>query len=209
VTMANKKRKCKQCGEYKLAEEGIKTPLSWFCCHDHAVLFAQDKQAKHKQKQITKANQSQAKKEKAARADLIARKEKLKTAGDYIKEAQAAVNKYIRIRDHGKPCISCGYLPVQKAGGTIDAGHYRSRGAASHLRFNVLNIHAQCVKCNRFNSGNAIDYRINLIKKIGVELVDKLEADNQPRKFTIEYLKIIKRIFNKRANWYSKRKGRN
>lgn len=204
--MANKKRKCKQCGEYKLAEEGIKTPLAWFCCHDHAVLFAQDKQAKQKQKQIAKVKQSQAKKEKSDRADLRARKEKLKTAGDYIKEAQSAVNKYIRLRDHGQPCIICGPLPAQKAGGTMDAGHYRSRGAASHLRFNVLNIHAQCVKCNRFNSGNAIDYRISLLKKIGIELVDKLERDNEPKKFTIEYLKRVKSIFSRRARFYEKRK---
>lgn len=205
--MPNKNRKCKYCSEYKEADKGIKTPVAWFCCHEHAILFAQDKQAKHKQKQIAKTKQLAAKKEKAVKADLRARKERLKTAGDYIKEAQVAVNKYIRLRDHGKSCISCGSLPEQKAGGTMDAGHYRSRGAASHLRFNILNIHAQCVKCNRFNSGNAIDYRINLIKKIGIELVDKLEADNQPRKFTIEYLKRVKKIFSKRARYYANKKG--
>ena len=202
--MANKVKKCSYCKEKKEIE--ITTPVYSFCSFDCASSMAKDKQAKQKQKQIAKAKQSQAKKEKAARADLRARKENLKTAGDYIKEAQAAVNKYIRLRDHGKPCISCGSLPEQKAGGTMDAGHYRSRGAASHLRFNVFNIHAQCVKCNRFNSGNAIDYRINLIKKIGIELVDKLEADNQPRKFTIEYLKRVKKIFSKRARFYEKRK---
>lgn len=202
--MANKKRKCLFCKEFHVAEEGIRTPAGFFCKMDHAVKHA--RAVSERQQRKVKAEQRKA--EKAARADLRVRKESLKTAGDYIKEAQAAVNKYIRLRDHGEPCISCGSLPEQKAGGTMDAGHYRSRGAASHLRFNVLNIHAQCVKCNRFNSGNAIDYRINLIKKIGVELVDKLEADNQPRKFTIEYLKRIKRIFNKRALRLQKRIAR-
>ena len=203
--MGNKIKKCSYCKEKKEIE--ITTPIYSFCSFNCASSMAQDKQAKQKQKQIAKAKQLAIKKEKAARSDLRARKEKLKTAGDYIKEAQAAVNKYIRLRDHGKPCISCGSLPEKKLGGTIDAGHYRSRGTASHLRFNVLNIHAQCIKCNRFNSGNAIDYRINLIKKIGVKLVDKLEADNKPRKFTIEYLKRVKKLFSKRARYYEKLRG--
>jgi hypothetical protein len=95
-------------------------------------------------------------------------------------------------------------MPSDKLGGSFDAGHYRSRGSASHLRFNLLNIHKQCVKCNRFKSGNAVDYRIELIKRIGLENVEKLESDNKPRKFTIEYLKRLKKIFNKRARFHLK-----
>lgn len=186
--MANSKRKCKHCKDYFPAENGIKTPVGFFCTMDHAAEFAKSK--------------SKSTREKAERKSRAIRKEKLKTAGDHIKEAQTAVNKYIRARDKNKPCISCGSTPENKFGGTMDAGHYRSRGAASHLRFNLLNIHAQCVKCNRFNSGNAVDYRINLIKKIGLDLVESLEQDNEPRKFTIDYLKRIKKIFNKRARFY-------
>jgi hypothetical protein len=144
---------------------------------------------------------------KIQRSEIKERKQKLKTLSDYNKEAQAAVNAYIRARDFGKPCISCGSMPEQKRGGTMDAGHYRSRGAASHLRFNVLNIAGQCVRCNRYNSGNAVDFRIGLIERIGVELVEKLESDNEPRKFDVDYLKRVKRIFNKRARWYKKRRG--
>ena len=87
----------------------------------------------------------------------------------------------------------------------MDAGHYRSRGSAGHLRYNVFNIHAQCVKCNRFGSGNAVDYRIELIKRIGLDRVERIENDNQYRKFTIDYLKRVKQIFNKRARYYEKR----
>jgi hypothetical protein len=105
----------------------------------------------------------------------------------------------VRLRDHGKPCVSCGSQPELTMGsGGRDAGHYRSRGAVSHLRFNLFNIHAQCINCNRFKSGNVQFYRLGLIKKIGLERVERLESDNVPRKFTIDYLVRIKSIFQRR-----------
>ena len=126
-------------------------------------------------------------------------KQKLKTLSDHIKEAQVAFNKYIRARDINKPCISSGTFAVQKIGGNIDAGHYRSRGSAGHLRFNSFNCHAQCVKDNRYGSGNVVEYRINLIKRIGLHRVERLENDNKIKKFNAEYLIRLKKIFNKRA----------
>ena len=48
--MAVSKRKCKQCGEYREAETGVKVPSGWFCSHDHAVAFAMDS-AKKMQKE--------------------------------------------------------------------------------------------------------------------------------------------------------------
>ena len=187
--MANSKRKCKSCGKH--IRDYVVVNNSAFCSVESAVKYAYAN--KHKGKEIRTKEQR--------KKDVI-RKEKLKTAGEYMKEAQAAVNKYIRARDRRKPCVSCGSMPSDKLGGSFDAGHYRSRGSASHLRFNLLNIHKQCVKCNRFKSGNAVDYRIELIKRIGLENVEKLESDNKPRKFTIEYLKRLKKIFNKRTRFY-------
>ena len=144
---------------------------------------------------------------KQKKSDKV-RKEALKSAGDYIKEAQTAVNKYVRVRDKNKPCISCGNNRDDKiglSGHRYDAGHYRSRGSAGHLRFNLYNIHKQCVRCNRELSGNVVEYRIGLINKIGVSKVDLLEKDNESRKFTIEYLRRIKKIFNKKARLYERK----
>ncbi|BET95939.1 hypothetical protein TCT1_08600 [Xenorhabdus sp. TCT-1] len=139
----------------------------------------------------------------------MARREKLKSKSDWTKEAQAAVNKYIFWRDYGQPCIACGRaLNYGVRGGAVDASHYRSRGSASHLSFNLFNIHAGCVQCNRDLSGNLIPYRINLIEKIGEERVTRLEHDNQPRKFDIDYLKRVKKIFTRRARYYEKRRKR-
>ncbi|AUR90581.1 NinG protein [Vibrio phage 1.162.O._10N.261.48.E3] len=198
--MSTLKKRCPQCRKYFLTEEMMRFGAQHFCTFDHAVQYANKASTKAKGKAI---------KDKHERKELRKRKESLKSASEYTKEAQTAVNAYIRARDYGKACISCGRHPKAKGlkGHNIDAGHYRSRGAAGHLRFNLLNIHAQCVKCNREQSGNVVDYRIRLIEKIGVELVESLEHDNRPRKFTIEYLKRVKRIFNKRARWYKNRKG--
>ncbi|MCG3463433.1 recombination protein NinG [Xenorhabdus bovienii] len=143
------------------------------------------------------------------RQELKVRKEKLKTKSDWNREAQTAVNKYIFWRDYGQPCIACGRaLNYGVRGGAVDASHYRSRGSASHLRFNLFNIHAGCVQCNRDLSGNIIPYRINLIEKIGAERVTQLEHNNEPRKFDIDYLKRVKQIFTRRARYYEKQRKR-
>ena len=126
------------------------------------------------------------------RKAIKARKEKLKSRGDYVREAQQAFNEYIRWRDRlaGHGCISSG-RPLDWAGNAVDAGHYRSVGSAPHLRFDERNCHAQSKHDNRYLSGNAVDYRIGLIARIGLEAVEALEADQAPRKHTDEELKTI------------------
>ncbi|MBD2803041.1 recombination protein NinG [Xenorhabdus sp. M] len=144
------------------------------------------------------------------RQELKVRREKLKSKSDWEKEAQAAFNKYIRARDHGKECVSCGCELVGShnylTGSAIDASHYRSRGSASQLRFNVFNVHSSCTQCNRQLSGNAVEYRIRLINRIGLDRVEALESNNKLRKFDIDYLKRVKQIFTRRARYYEKRR---
>jgi hypothetical protein len=68
---------------------------------------------------------------------------------DHVKELQVIVNKYVRLRDKDKGCISCG-TPLL---GKYDAGHYYSAGGNPELRFNTDNIHGQCVYCNQHRHG--------------------------------------------------------
>lgn len=144
---------------------------------------------------------------KVARKRLADGREALKTRSDYVKEAAVAVHKYIRARDKGKPCISCGVTEQDRfTGGHFDAGHYRSTGAAPHLRFNLLNIFGQCKQCNRNLSGNTVEMRRGVIDRIGVDRVELLECDNGIVRFDIDYLRRMKRIFNKRARYYLKRR---
>lgn len=138
---------------------------------------------------------------KQKRQDLQERREKLKTKGEHLREAQAAFNAYIRERDAGLPCISCDSLPSDRdliTGSRWDAGHYRSVGACPELRFEPLNVHRQCVKCNRNLSGNAVEYRIRLVKRIGAEAVEFLEGPHKPQRLTIEDLQAIKALYRQK-----------
>ena len=144
---------------------------------------------------IKDVNEAKAKKALAdvGRKSVKAQKEKLKTRGEHMRETQIAFNAYIRLRDQlaGHACISSG-KPLDWSGNAVDAGHYRSVGSAPHLRFDERNCHAQSKQDNRFLSGNAVDYRIGLIARIGLEAVDALEADQSVRKYTVDDLKAIK-----------------
>ncbi len=124
-------------------------------------------------------------------------KDRVKTRGQRVKEAQVEFNKFIRARDDGNNCICCDGSTKDAAlkGGSWDAGHYLSTGARPNLRFNEDNCHRQLVKCNRFLSGNAAAYRIGLVKKIGIKRVEALECDHKEKKYTIERLKEIKQIY--------------
>lgn len=129
---------------------------------------------------------------KNERKDTQERKARLLTRSDWIKRAQVAFNTYIRARDAKELCISCGkLLQAEAVGGGFDCGHYRSVGSAPHLRFNDHNAHGQCKQCNLWKSGNAVDYRLGLIQRIGLANVDILEADQCLRKYTIEGLMEI------------------
>ena len=142
-------------------------------------------------------NQQKARKSLAQveRREIKVRKEKLKSRADHLREAQAAVNEFIRLRDAHLPCISCDSLPNDHdlmTGSRWDAGHYRSVGSCPELRFEPLNIHRQCVRCNRNLSGNAVEYRIRLVLRIGAEKVDWLEGPHPACKYTVEEIKAIK-----------------
>ena len=146
---------------------------------------------------IKDVNQAKARKSLAQveRREIKVRKEKLKCRADHLREAQAAVNEYVRMRDAHFPCISCDSTPNDNdlmTGSRWDAGHYRSVGACPELRFEPLNIHRQCVKCNRNLSGNAVEYRIRLVLRIGAEKVAWLEGLHPACKYTVEEIKAIK-----------------
>jgi len=117
-------------------------------------------------------------------------KESLKTQGDYLKELQVVFNKFIRLRDKGNNCISCNN-PCKKE----NAGHYRSVGSSPGLRFNELNVHLQCEYCNTYKHGNLINYRVNLINKIGLDKVEELESYIGLNKLSITELKELKQVY--------------
>lgn len=199
------RRKCKVCGEWFVPEYND-IRIRW-CRPEHGAIYAIELRTKEKVKAEAKRIKAKHEAEKADRQRRREKRVSLKTKSQWRKEAQAAFNKYVRLRDEGMPCISCGRLPEQKFGGSMDCGHYRSRGAASHLAFNLHNTAGQCVFCNRNQSGAQKAFEQGLIERIGAEKVEALNNDNRARNFDIPYLQRIKSIFTRRARQLEKRRA--
>ena len=76
-----------------------------------------------------------------------------------IAKLDMALSKLVRAYE--KECITCGSRTAQ-----MDCGHFRVRQNMS-TRFHPLNVHAQCVKENRFQGGKTYEYGLALDKKYG------------------------------------------
>lgn len=126
----------------------------------------------------------------ADRRETRAKLEAIKPRSKWQSEAQAAFNAFIRARDAHQPCISCrkgAYAP-----GSWDAGHYLTVGARPELRFSEDNCHRQCIKCNQHLHGNLVLYRIGLIERRGLDVVERLEGPHAPLKLTVDELREIR-----------------
>lgn len=167
-----KPKKCKSCGAEFVPSRSLQAACSVRC----AIELSRKKTEKEQEKAAKKRLR-----------DLDRRY--------WIKRAQSSFNAYIRARDHGLPCICCQRLH----GGHYHAGHYRSVGSCPQLRFEPLNCHKSCAPCNLYLSGNLIQYRKNLIEKIGHDSVSWLEGSHKPKKYSIEDLKKIDAAFKEKT----------
>jgi hypothetical protein len=126
-------------------------------------------------------------KEKQWKAKKTRLKKELMSLQDWLKLAQMTFNKWIRHRDKGMSCISCGNEPKK-----ANAGHYFSQGGHSNVRFHEDNVHLQCEHCNSFLSGNLLNYRIGIEKRIGTARLIVLEViAHETKKWTIQELNEI------------------
>lgn len=133
---------------------------------------------------------------KEDKKETRAKLEAMKTKPQLTKEVEGAMNKFVRLRDVDKGCISCGkHFILGQIGGSYDAGHYRSVGSAPHLRFDQRNVHGQCKHCNDYLGGNPTGYRVGLIARIGLQEVEALEADQEPRKYTRDELRTLRDVY--------------
>jgi hypothetical protein len=173
-----KKKKCRICKELFEQTRAIQPTCSYDCSVTYAMAS------------VEKKNKREALK---SRKETKVKLDKLKTRQEYLKDAQRFFNQYIRCRDELLPCISCGRYHT----GQYHAGHLRSVGSSPHLRFEELNVHKQCAPCNNHLSGNALNFRRNLISKIGLEKVEWLESNNEPKHYTIDEIKAIKIKYKK------------
>jgi len=122
---------------------------------------------------------------------------KQKTLGKVKQDVQKVVNEYVRKRDEGKPCISCGeYKPLQ-------CGHFFAVSTHQGLRYEEDNLAGECLACNYYNESHLIKYRDNLLERIGEERFKALyeKAEHYKKhgyKFTREELAEIKKKYYKK-----------
>lgn len=184
-----KKKKCKECQKLFVPTRELQPCCSYECEVKHIDsnlnnLVAHGKSIR--QKETNKIKKEFRENNKSILKDL----------------AQTVVNKYIRLRDKDKPCISCGYIGNERK---WNAGHFRPQGGNQQLRFNLLNLHKQCEQCNSYKSGNLVPYRENLIKKIGLDRVEQIEANHERGNYTVEYLQRLIKVFRKKIKLYNEK----
>lgn len=200
--MSNSKRKCKQCREYFPADEMVKVPAGVFCCIGHATEWAVNARQKA-QDRIKRQKACDDKAEnKASRERDLERLKSVQNISFFHKKAQAAFNAFIRERDKGNSCISCG--KPDNGQHQRHASHYRSVGACSSLRYDERNVHASCSVCNNHLSGNVANYRIWLVDHLGVEVVEWMEAQPKSFKWDREQLESIEAVYKEKTKQLKK-----
>lgn len=135
--------------------------------------------------------------EKAEKRERKKRLDELKPVKFYLDKAQVWFNKFIRMRDAGLACISCG--KPDNGQHQRHASHFRSRGACSSLRFDENNVHASCSVCNNHLSGNIAGYTDGLIDKIGHEEYKRIVNSPKSKKWTKEEAKEIEEKYKKKC----------
>jgi predicted nucleic acid-binding Zn ribbon protein len=172
-----KDKKCKECGNTYTPFNSLQQVCSPKC----ASLLAEKKVWKKK------------------KADFI---KNIKTKQDYIKTLQTVFNKFIRLRDKDKGCISCG-KPLKE--GNTDAGHLWPT-KYSNIRFNEFNVNGQCSRpCNKDKSGDINNYRINFVKRYSEEKLKELdEIAHIEKKYTIEEIQELIKIYKLKIKEHGK-----
>ena len=127
--------------------------------------------------------------------DHRAAKKRIKRKADHAREAQTAFNAWIRLRDAALPCVSCG----RHHQGQYHAGHFRTVAGSPELRFEPLNVHKQCAPCNNHKSGDIVNYRLELVRRIGEEKLAWLEGPHEPKRYTVEDYQAITAHYRKAA----------
>ena len=181
---AVKQKACKICRSRFRPFNSLALVCSPKCAIELARKQAAANQIKPDRIEARKAKEQRAK-ERQQKADFRLKDTKwLKANAEYY------CNKYIRLRDAGNGCISCG---THNTNIVYAAGHFIPKGRCIPLRYDERNIHLQCNEyCNRRLSGNLIAYEAALRIKLGNEAVEWLKGPHEPVRYRAEdYLRII------------------
>lgn len=93
---------------------------------------------------------------------------------------------YIRLRDKDKPCISCGKYVE------LEAGHFYGRSNLA-VKWDEMNVHGQCVDCNRYKNGNRMSFGRGIAMRYGDSVVEALDRRSQER-IKLKSYEILEKI---------------
>jgi hypothetical protein len=188
-----KPKTCRECRDKYIPQRALQPVCDKYECK---VAYA-----------IKSAEKSAIAREKKARRETREKLAAIKPLRDQIKETQRIFNIYIRKRDADKPCISCSRFHIpEQIGGAWDCGHFLGVGARPDLRFDEANAHKQCKSCNggagkyaRKNHTVSQSYRINLIDRIGLAEVERLEGPAIAKHYRAEELNQMKIYYKQKT----------
>jgi len=190
MTPTIRSRRCKACREQFTPARQMQCACSPACA-----------QAVVAEKNARQAKKAAVEDKRKTRAQL----EAIKPRSQWLRECQSIINKIVRIRDAGEPCVSCDRGPSW--GGQWHASHLRSVGASPATRFHLWNIHRACSICNNHLSGNLSEYLPRVRARIGDVKVDWLYAQNCRVDHSIPYLRRFKEVMGRRLKRLESRSG--
>lgn len=88
---------------------------------------------------------------------------------------QKEINHIVRLIDKDVSCIDC----HRTESPIFDAGHYRSSGSNSTLRYHLDNIFRQTRHCNSFSEGNKGVFKEGIEQMYGITYLEHVEGLNQ------------------------------
>jgi len=130
-------------------------------------------------------------------------KPKHKSVKKLKKECRELLSRYVRLRDCLRTtgtltyckCISCMKVIDYK---TAQAGHLVDCRHSATL-FDLLNVNAQCPRCNIWLDGNILQYRRALVALHGEDVVNDLEdRATATKQFTIPELEGLKETYKEK-----------
>jgi len=124
-------------------------------------------------------------------------REAMKSISRLIMDARIPFQKWIKLRDINKACISCGTVDSK----IWHAGHYLKAEVFTGLIFDELNCNKQCGKCNTYLGGNETGYRKGLVERYGEAVVVTLEVEAdlaRVKKFDRDELRDIKKKYQQK-----------
>ena len=122
-----------------------------------------------------------------------------------VKRLDTVFSEYIRLRNADNngnvTCFTCGKVDYWKGKG-MQCGHFQSRRHYS-TRWDETNCQVQCYGCNVMQQGRQYQFGLNLEKKYGIGVAEKLLIKSkQTVKYSNDDLKEMILYYNNLVNQY-------